>query len=301
VALSADDSAQFTAAGTDAYGNPVAVAPQWGTSGGTISGSGLYAAGPVGAWTVYGNQSGVGDTAVVTVTAGKAVTMRVEPAVATVRADKTLKLTAEAADSDSNQVAISPSWSTTGGAVGAAGLFTPDKVGDYVVTATDGTLSASSSVKVTPGALYSLSLDPTKVILKVGESADLAISAADIKANAIAGFSAKWSSTNLGTFNGSAGSWKFAAKSVGKSTVKVDVTSEGVARSADLEITVEEKPVVPGVGGLGGVMMVSIIAIALVAVIALVAALLLARKKRRPAQDQNPFYGQEPPASPPGF
>jgi hypothetical protein len=300
VALTADDYAQFVATGADAYGNSVAVSPQWAASGGAISGSGLYNAGPVGAWTVYANQSGVGDSAVVTVSAGMAVSMTVDPAVATVRADKTLQFKAEAADTDSNPVPVSPTWTTTGGAVGASGLYTPDKVGDYTVTATDGSLSASGKVSVTPGSLASVAVDPAKLMLKVGESADLAISAADSKSNDIAAFAARWASTNLGSFNGSGGQWKFTAKSAGKSTVKADVTSDGITRTAEVEITVEEKPVVPGVPTGSGGLLLGVILLAVVAAVLGIAAAALARLRKRPPE-QRASYGSGQEMPPPGY
>ena len=65
-----------------------------------------------------------------------------------------MQFTAEGKDSSNNPVGITPAWTVSGGGtISSSGLFAASTAGNYTVTATSGSISATSTVTVTAGAI----------------------------------------------------------------------------------------------------------------------------------------------------
>lgn len=152
---------QFTAVGTDAFNNIVAITPVWSTTNppGTIDAStGLFTAGNTpGTYnaSVTATSGSISGTADVIVTPGPLVTITVTPNPVTLETGAQQQFTAVGTDAAGNVVPITPVWSTTNppGTIDAGtGLFTAGlTTGLYSnsVTATQGTVSGTATVTVT--------------------------------------------------------------------------------------------------------------------------------------------------------
>ncbi len=158
--VTANGTRQFTAMGTDATGNPIAITPVWSVvnTGGSINSStGLFTAGAGSGTftnTVRASFNGVSGFATVTVTPINGLaTITVSPNPATVNPNATQQFTAVGRDGNGVVVAITPVWSAlSSGAIDpATGLFTAGATtGTYSndVTATSGVVSGSATVVV---------------------------------------------------------------------------------------------------------------------------------------------------------
>ncbi len=149
-------SVTFKAAGFDQFGNPSAIAPAWTTTGGTISGAGVFSAAAAGSYTVTATAAGISGAASITVQGGGTPTpvltsIVVAPAMASVAAGATQQFTAQGKDQAGNAFATTPTWSVSGGGtISSSGLFTAGTAGGpFTVTATSGTVKGTASVTVT--------------------------------------------------------------------------------------------------------------------------------------------------------
>ena len=154
---------QFTAVGTDANNNVVAITPVWSVTagGGAINASsGLFTAGGTAGTFTNTVRATVGTlfgTATVIVTPGALVTITVTPNPANLQINTTQQFTAVGRDANSNVIPITPVWSVTngGGTINAGtGLFTAGgAAGSFsnTVRATSGTNFGTATVNVTVG------------------------------------------------------------------------------------------------------------------------------------------------------
>ena len=151
------DRRQFSASIRAANGDTVAVPVTYAASGGTISAGGLFVAGQVtGDYRVIAAAQGgtLADTSPVTITAAAPTLARVVlvPPSATLEAGATQQFAAYGTMSNGDSVAVSVSFSATGGAISAGGLYSAGQApGDYRVIATEqgGILADTSSVLIT--------------------------------------------------------------------------------------------------------------------------------------------------------
>jgi len=290
--ITADQTQQFAAAGADAKGNVVPLVAQWSASGGTVSGSGLFTPDKIGSFTVTASDKGKSGTGQVTVTVGALAKLVVDPDPVTMRADETKTFTASGVDAHGNAVTVTVSWSVSGGgpagAISASGLYTPDKVGSYMVTATSGAVKGDAAVTVTPGRLAKVTIDPMSVTLNESDAQQFTYTAADSKSNPITSLTPKW--TVSGTIGVVDATGSFSATKAGSGKVVVSLTDSGVVKSAEAFVMVKEKPVpppAPVAGGLPAQMfgidtwLFLVMLLAIVAVVAAAAAM-ASRRKRQP-------------------
>lgn len=157
---------QFTAAGFDGNGNPIAITPVWSVvnGGGTINSStGVFTAGSTaGAFigTVSATSGGATGTATVIVTSTPVppilATIVVTPNPALMAVNGVQQFTATGRDGNGNLIAFTPVWSVVngGGTINpGTGVFTAGTVsGTFVntVVATSGTVSGAASVTIAP-------------------------------------------------------------------------------------------------------------------------------------------------------
>lgn len=185
VTITADQTQAYAAAGYDAHGNPVPVAPTWGVSDGLISPLGLFAPFHVGLWRVYANASGISGSTSVTVTPGALARIDVAPPDVTITADDTQAYTATGHDAKGNIVAIAPAWSATGGTIDAGGVYTAALAGTWVVRATAQGITGSTSVTVTPGLLARIDVSPPNAQITADQTQQYTATGYDAKGNLV--------------------------------------------------------------------------------------------------------------------
>lgn len=166
VTLNALGTQSFTAVGTDAGGNIVAITPVWSivVGGGIIdAATGLFTAGVVtGTFTntVKATSGAISATATITVTAAAAAlaTIAVSPNPVSLLPGATQQFTAIGRDGTGSIVAITPTWTIVGGGGtinAGSGLFTAGATtGTFAgtVKATSGAISGTATVTVTASA-----------------------------------------------------------------------------------------------------------------------------------------------------
>ncbi|HEX8431756.1 MAG TPA: hypothetical protein VF625_10725, partial [Longimicrobium sp.] len=145
------------------------------TGGGTVSSEGLFtAAATPGTSTVTVACGGRTAVATVTVTAGPLATITITPNPATLGIGAQQQFTAVGRDAGGNVVAITPAWTaaSAAGTINATtGLFTAGNTSGTFpegVRATSGTITATATVIVTPGALATIVVTPDPATLAVG-------------------------------------------------------------------------------------------------------------------------------------
>ena len=162
VTLAAGGPQQFTATGVMSDGSTTGVSVNWTAAGGAINGSGFYTAGSTaGSYQVTATEpsSGISGTASVTITNGPPppptlTQVVVSPSSVTVNSGQTRQFSAAGLLSDGSTQTISVSWSSTGGSVTGAGLYTAGgSSGAYQVTASHAAsgLSGSASITISSG------------------------------------------------------------------------------------------------------------------------------------------------------
>jgi len=228
--VTADQTLQYTAAGYDAKGNVVPISPVWSSDGGTIGVTGLYTGGPVGDWTVTATDGPIFGTAAITVTEGALASIVVTPPTATVPADATQQFTATGYDTDDNLVPIAPSWSVPGGSIDGSGLFTPDVVGSFTVTATDGGVSGTAIATVVPGTLATIVVDPPTATITADQTLQYTAAGHDSKGNAVP-IAPAWTAT-LGSIDATG---SYSPTLVG--TFTITATDGGVSGTATVTVT----------------------------------------------------------------
>ena len=188
----------FTAVGTDANGNVVAITPTWAVvaGGGTIDlASGLFTAGAASGTytnTVRASVGAISGFATVTVTPGALASITVTPNPATVPANGTQQFTAVGRDANGNIVSLTPVWSVAagGGTINAgSGLFTAGAVaGTFTntVSATSGAISGTATVTVTAGALATITVTPNPATLNQGATQSFTAVGRDANSNIVA-------------------------------------------------------------------------------------------------------------------
>ena len=172
----------FTAAGRDAYGNPVSVTPAWSVvaSGGTInSTTGEFTAGTVAG--TFGNSvracsttlcaaGSVKGFATVAVNAGALATIAVTPTPITISTGVAQQFAAVGRDANNNIVPILPVWSEVGaGTINAAGLFVAGAAGGVPDSAyaTVGSIVGKAIINIVganPLAAITVTPNPASVI-----------------------------------------------------------------------------------------------------------------------------------------
>jgi hypothetical protein len=176
ISVAAGSQTSFSAAATWSDGSSVTPQLTWSASGGTISATGTFLAGPItGTYQVIARHqaSGRADTASVTVTAARLLGLTVNPANAAVQANNSVQFSVTAQWSDGGTSLPAISWTATGGTIAANGLYTAGpSAGTFRVIARDnaGTVADTSFVTVSTPApiLQSLRVNPNGAVMSTG-------------------------------------------------------------------------------------------------------------------------------------
>jgi outer membrane protein assembly factor BamB len=203
----AGGSMNFTAVGSDIYGNAIdGLTFAWSSSpsAGTISQAGtLTASTSLATGTVTVTSGQVSSTTTVSVVPGPLASVAVSPSPATIPAGSSLVITAQGSDQYGNPIpGLTFSWSASVGTIGPANpagsyaLFTaPTSVGSVSITATAGGVSGSSTVFVVHGPLATLVVIPSDKTVVAGGTANFTATGSDIFGNEISGMSVTWSAS----------------------------------------------------------------------------------------------------------
>ena len=164
----------------------------------TVDASGLVTAAGGGTATITATAGSASGTAMVTV-AQQVSAVAVAPGAEALVAGDTLRLTATATDANGHPVAGAEfSWASSDSAVAAVdstGLVTAAGAGETTVTATSGTVSASTSVTVMQTA-STVAISPARATLLVGDTLRLTATATDANGHPVAGAEFSWASSD---------------------------------------------------------------------------------------------------------
>ncbi len=189
---------------------------------------------------------------------GTLVSMTVTPN-ATLVAGTTQQMTAVGYDADGRTVPISPAWSIAagGGTIVSTGMFTAGSVpGLYAntVVASVGSISARASMTIIPGALATIEVEPTPVVLGIGTTQQFTAEGHDAMGNVVP-FTGTWSVVAGGGAIDGNGVFT-AGNLVGTYANTVQASSGGLKGTATVtvtpgplaSITVTPNPATMGVG-----------------------------------------------------
>lgn len=154
----------------------------------------------------------------------------VTPADPTVTADQTQQFNATGYDQNNQQMTINPTWTTAGGAIDTKGLYTPNKVGKYLVTATQGSVSGSTNITVTHGVLAKIDVTPKTATITADQTQSYNATGSDAKGNPIQ-VSPLWSASG-GTISSSG---LYTPKKIG--TFTITATSGTLSGTASITVT----------------------------------------------------------------
>ena len=246
VSLSRGATQQFTALGKDAFGNTVAILPEWSVAagGGTIDQSGLFIAGMVSGTytnTVTATSSGKSGTATVSISPPSLATVTVSPDPVSLAAGTTQQFTAVGLDSDGIVVPITPVWSVVsgGGTINPAGLFTAGTVaGSYAntVTATSGGKVGAATVTVGSAAVATITVAPNPATLGAGATQQFTAVGRDAAGNVVP-ITPAWSVVAGGGTISASGLFT-AGAAAGSYANTVTASSGGKAGTASVVVTV---------------------------------------------------------------
>ena len=154
---------------------------------GTLTPEGLFTATLAGQGTIHATVGALAITAEVTVDPGEAVSLRVEPETATLKAGETLTLQSEAVDAAGNRVGTPPAWSVEGdlGTVSSAGIFTARRLGTGKITAALGRATQAMTVQIEPGPLAMITLSPATLTVRAGSKQAFGATGTDAYGNAV--------------------------------------------------------------------------------------------------------------------
>jgi len=246
VSLFSSQRKQFTAYGRTEAGDSVAVAVSWSSSGGTISSSGVYVAGPTpGHFGVVATQTGgsVAGSAALTVWAVPVAAVAVSPSSTSVQAGGTVQLAAATTDSVgavlSGRAVTWGSSNTAVALVSAGGLVTGVATGTAAITATSEGKSGTATVTVTtlppppPAPVASVIVSPASSSLQVGGTVQLLATLQDANGGVLSGRVVTWMSSD-GSVAIVNGSGLVTAVAPGQATITA--TSEGKSGSAAITV-----------------------------------------------------------------
>jgi hypothetical protein len=189
VQLEAGATQQFTVTGYDVAGNEVAIDPTW-----TVS-KGIGEIGREGKGQLTAIKAGTGELVVVSkniaarakikVTPGELSQIVVTPEVKDIASGTSFRFTSTGRDQYGNEVAVTPSWSVTGGMgkIDETGLFTGVTVGKGQVVAASGSVAGRARLEVVPGEVVKLEIAPERANVVAGSTQQFEITAFDAAGN----------------------------------------------------------------------------------------------------------------------
>lgn len=230
----------FTAAGRDAFGNQVEVSPEWSVTGeiGTIDDHGRFTAVVAGRGTVVARSDAIAGDRPVRVVPGALTSIELSPTEAEMAAGSSETFRAVGFDAAGNESELSPDWGVTGdvGDISPDGRFQAKVAGRGRVVAQRGSITQEASVRVRPGKLVEIEVEPASFDVAAGNHTSFSATGQDAHGNEIE-IDPSWTITGgIGEIDAETG--RFTAATVGQGNVVATVG--GVGGKAD--VTVEAGP-----------------------------------------------------------
>jgi uncharacterized protein YjdB len=244
VTLQPGATQQFSTLAVRANGDTASINPTYSATGGSITSSGLYTAGPAeGAFRVIASRpSGVFDTASVTIVQTPVASVSVDPAVATVPVGGISQLTATTRDAAGNVLTgRAVTWSSdapTVASVSATGAVSGIAAGSATITATSEGKSGSAAITVAVVPVASVVVAPATANLRVGTQALFIATPEDASGNALSGRTITWSSDAPSVASVGVDG---LVSAIGSGSATITATSEG--KSGSSSVTVSAVPV----------------------------------------------------------
>ena len=117
-----------------------------------------------------------------------------------IAADSQIQFSASMVDSNGDAVSGNPTWWTSGGTIDAGGLYTPEFIGNWIVSAESDGVNESLTVIVIPGQPNQIIVSSEFQEITVDETLQLNAKVVDIKGNEVEGEIISWTVSN-GTLN----------------------------------------------------------------------------------------------------
>jgi uncharacterized protein YjdB len=242
--VAAGATVQFAAYGRKTSGDSVAVNVAYTATGGTISATGLYTAGPsAGAYRVIATLTGgiLAGASAVTITTVPVASVAVSPATLSVPAGQTGQLAATPKDAGgtalTGRVVTWTSSNTAIAAVNGSGLVTALAAGSATLTATSEGRSGTAAVTVTaavPAPVATVTVSPASASLVVGATQQFTAVLKDAMGTVLTGRSVTWATSNAPVVTVSAGG---VVSALVAGTATVTATSEGQSGTAGVTVT----------------------------------------------------------------
>ena len=157
--ISLGSTLQFTAQAKDQFGANYNAYINWQSDGCSIDQNGLFQALALGTFNVKAySANGLSSSVAVTVTGGSApvlTSITLSAPASSIATGSSLQITAVGKDQLGNTMTIHPTWSIsgTGNTISSTGLLTANTTGNYVVTASQGSVSGTFNVSITSGGI----------------------------------------------------------------------------------------------------------------------------------------------------
>ena len=186
------ETVTLRAVARDAGGNAVAPGEpvQWTLSAdvGDLDDAGVLTARRVGAATVTASAGELRGVARVEVTAGRLVTIALDPTDLTVASGTERQFRAVGQDPGGNPVPMTPTWSLSDaiGELDDTGRFRAVRAGTARLVVASGRVAASSEIEVVPGPVESIAVSPARAGVPAGTSAVFSAVGRDAAGNAVA-------------------------------------------------------------------------------------------------------------------
>jgi uncharacterized protein YjdB len=246
----AGQTVQFQALGTTKSGATRSLAVTWSATGGTIDQSGLYtAADNPGNFEVTATLDHPQLSARAHVrNRGVLKQLVLLPASVSVASGSQVQFSASGLMANGDSVAVSATFSATGGAISAGGMYTAGSTsGAFSVIAAAqaknaGTVADTSQVTITAGSpvpVGSVVVSPATASVAVGATVQLTATTKDANGNVLTGRGIAWSSnaTGVATVNSSG-----VVTGVAAGSATITATSEGKSGTAAITVTASAPP-----------------------------------------------------------
>jgi hypothetical protein len=205
VSVEAGGAVTFSAAGFDAGGNPLEIAPRWSVEPelGSIDEQGNFRAKTAGSGGVTATVGQVSQKAGIQVVPGQAARISIQPENVLTQAGESLKIKVDVRDAHENRIE-SPSYqisvSDDLSLIGPDDTFTATKTGRGVIEVAAGPAATKIPLTVEAGPLHTISLSPESAEISAGNRVSFSAEGHDAYGNRVE-IDAKWAvSAGLGVF-----------------------------------------------------------------------------------------------------
>jgi uncharacterized protein YjdB len=239
--VAAGELLQLSAVVRDAAGNVLTDRPVTWSSGSaavaSVDGAGLVTGVRAGTVTIIARAESQTGQLPLTITPAPIASLTTTPDTVTLRTGQTRQLTAIARDAQGNVLSNRPvSWTSSDtllARVSETGLVTSVSPGEAVITATAENRSSAARITVLQVPVSSVSVSPAAIMMRLGETRQLAAAVQDSAGNALAGRAVTWTSSDTLRAQVTAAG---VVSAVGEGQAVITAVSEGRLATASISI-----------------------------------------------------------------